>query len=79
MKDNLNAEVALGTVTNVKEACAWLGYTYLFIRMKTNPLVYGISWDEVHIILDFIILMHLKISVSFLLILATRLLFARYS
>ncbi|URE24984.1 activating signal cointegrator 1 complex subunit 3, partial [Musa troglodytarum] len=47
LKDNLNAEVALGTVTNVKEACAWLGYTYLFIRMKTNPLVYGISWDEV--------------------------------
>lgn len=47
LKDNLNAEVALGTVTNVKEACAWLGYTYLFIRMKTNPLIYGISWDEV--------------------------------
>ncbi|KAF6165076.1 hypothetical protein GIB67_000660 [Kingdonia uniflora] len=47
LKDNLNAEVALGTVTNVKEACAWLGYTYLFIRMKSNPLVYGIGWDEV--------------------------------
>nr|XP_010936311.1 DExH-box ATP-dependent RNA helicase DExH14 isoform X2 [Elaeis guineensis] len=47
LKDNLNAEVALGTVTNVKEACAWLGYTYLFIRMKTNPLVYGVTWDEV--------------------------------
>jgi hypothetical protein len=47
LKDNLNAEVALGTVTNVKEACAWLGYTYLFIRMKTNPLVYGIAWEEV--------------------------------
>ncbi|XP_068653743.1 DExH-box ATP-dependent RNA helicase DExH14 isoform X1 [Aristolochia californica] len=47
LKDNLNAEVALGTVTNVKEACAWLGYTYLFIRMKANPLVYGIGWDEV--------------------------------
>lgn len=47
LKDNLNAEVSLGTVTNVKEACAWLGYTYLFIRMKTNPLVYGIAWDEV--------------------------------
>ncbi|KAJ0973942.1 hypothetical protein J5N97_015907 [Dioscorea zingiberensis] len=47
LKDNLNAEVALGTVTNVKEACAWLGYTYLFIRMKMNPLVYGIAWDEV--------------------------------
>ncbi|PIA63068.1 hypothetical protein AQUCO_00200832v1 [Aquilegia coerulea] len=47
LKDNLNAEVALGTVTNVKEACAWLGYTYLFIRMKSNPLAYGIGWDEI--------------------------------
>ncbi|PWZ04811.1 DExH-box ATP-dependent RNA helicase DExH14 [Zea mays] len=47
LKDNLNAEVALGTVTNVREACTWLGYTYLFIRMKTNPLVYGITWEEV--------------------------------
>lgn len=47
LKDNLNAEVALGTVTNVKEACAWLGYTYLFIRMKINPLAYGVAWDEV--------------------------------
>lgn len=50
LKDNLNAEVALGTVTNVKEACAWLGYTYLFIRMKMNPLAYGIGWDEVSIL-----------------------------
>lgn len=48
LKDNLNAEVVLGTVTNVKEACAWLGYTYLFIRMKMNPLAYGIGWDEVY-------------------------------
>ncbi|XP_004299306.1 PREDICTED: activating signal cointegrator 1 complex subunit 3 [Fragaria vesca subsp. vesca] len=47
LKDNLNAEVALGTVTNVKEACAWLGYTYLFIRMRLNPLAYGIAWEEV--------------------------------
>jgi activating signal cointegrator complex subunit 3 len=47
LKDNLNAEVALGTVTNVKEACAWLGYTYLFIRMKINPLAYGIAWEEI--------------------------------
>lgn len=47
LKDNLNAEVALGTVTNVKEACTWLGYTYLFIRMRSNPLAYGVGWDEV--------------------------------
>lgn len=25
---------------------AWLGYTYLFVRMKKNPLAYGIPWDE---------------------------------
>ncbi|KAJ7519602.1 hypothetical protein O6H91_20G045600 [Diphasiastrum complanatum] len=47
LKDNLNAEVVLGTVTNVREACTWLGYTYLFVRMSLNPLVYGISWEEV--------------------------------
>ncbi|KAH0984510.1 hypothetical protein GBA52_011687 [Prunus armeniaca] len=47
MKTWGKAEVALGTVTNVKEACEWLGYTYLFIRMRLNPLMYGIGWDEV--------------------------------
>ncbi|KAI4303767.1 hypothetical protein MLD38_039362 [Melastoma candidum] len=47
LKDNLNAEVALGTVTNVKEACAWLRYTYLAVRMRLNPLAYGVGWDEV--------------------------------
>jgi activating signal cointegrator complex subunit 3 len=25
--DNLNAEIVLGTVTNVREASAWLSYT----------------------------------------------------
>lgn len=47
LKDNLNAEVVLGTVTNVREASTWLGYTYLFVRMLKNPLVYGMSWEEV--------------------------------
>ena len=47
LKDNLNAEVVLGTVTNVKEGCAWLGYTYLFVRMSSNPLAYGMTWNEV--------------------------------
>ncbi|KAG0625562.1 hypothetical protein M758_2G065100 [Ceratodon purpureus] len=47
LKDNLNAEVVLGTVTNVKEASTWLGYTYLFVRMLKNPLVYGMTWEEI--------------------------------
>ncbi|KAI9505837.1 Sec63 Brl domain-containing protein [Coemansia spiralis] len=44
--DNLNAEITLGTVTNVDEGVAWLGYTYMFIRMQKNPLVYGLTGDE---------------------------------
>ncbi|XP_037079390.1 activating signal cointegrator 1 complex subunit 3-like [Pollicipes pollicipes] len=47
LADNLNAEVALGTVTNVEEAVSWLRYTYLYVRMSRNPLVYGIKPEEV--------------------------------
>ncbi|XP_073703976.1 activating signal cointegrator 1 complex subunit 3 [Garra rufa] len=43
LADNLNAEIALGTVTNVDEAVRWLSYTYLFVRMRANPLAYGIN------------------------------------
>lgn len=43
LADNLNAEIALGTVTNVEEAVRWMSYTYLYVRMRANPLAYGIS------------------------------------
>lgn len=39
--DSLNAEVSLGTVANIRDAVQWLGYTYLFVRMRMNPFVYG--------------------------------------
>lgn len=45
--DNLNAEIALGTVTSVPEAVQWLGYSYLFVRMQRSPLTYGIDWAEI--------------------------------
>lgn len=48
LEDNLNAEIALGTVTSVDEGVQWLGYTYLFVRMRKNPFAYGIAWDDVH-------------------------------
>lgn len=41
MVDALNAEIALGTVANVSDAVQWLGYTYLYVRMKKQPLQYG--------------------------------------
>ncbi|KAG6840439.1 hypothetical protein C0991_006704 [Blastosporella zonata] len=39
--DSLNAEISLGTVANVRDAVRWLGYTYLFVRMRKNPFIYG--------------------------------------
>ena len=39
--DALNAEISLGTVSNVDDAVRWLGYTYLIVRMKKNPVYYG--------------------------------------
>lgn len=44
LTDSLNAEIALGTVGTVDEAVEWLSYTYLYIRMRINPLVYGIPY-----------------------------------
>ena len=46
LPDMLNAEIVLGTVQSTREAAAWLGYTYLFVRMLRNPEMYGISADE---------------------------------
>ncbi|KAI0693550.1 Sec63-domain-containing protein [Cytidiella melzeri] len=47
MTDALNAEIALGTVANVQDAIQWLGYTYLYVRMRKNPFQYGLTWDQV--------------------------------
>ncbi|KAI7887163.1 activating signal cointegrator 1 complex subunit 3 [Lichtheimia hyalospora FSU 10163] len=44
--DNLNAEISLGTVTNIDEAVTWLSYSYLYVRMKKNPMVYGMDHSE---------------------------------
>ncbi|KAL8302253.1 hypothetical protein RB597_002553 [Gaeumannomyces tritici] len=44
--DNLNAEISLGTVTSIAEAVQWIGYSYLFVRMRKNPMAYGIGWAE---------------------------------
>ncbi|KAG8829512.1 hypothetical protein FRC17_006484 [Serendipita sp. 399] len=44
--DSLNAEISLGTVSNVAEGAEWLSYTYLFVRMRKNPMVYGMTHDD---------------------------------
>ncbi|KAL8280408.1 hypothetical protein RQP46_007056 [Phenoliferia psychrophenolica] len=45
--DSLNAEISLGTVANVDEGSRWLSYSYLFVRMRKNPMLYGIPPDDV--------------------------------
>uniref|UniRef100_A0A0N4ZRT8 U5 small nuclear ribonucleoprotein 200 kDa helicase n=1 Tax=Parastrongyloides trichosuri TaxID=131310 RepID=A0A0N4ZRT8_PARTI len=45
--DNLNAEIARGSITNIKEAVGWIRSTFYYIRAKKNPLVYGISYNEI--------------------------------
>lgn len=45
--DNLNAEIALGTVTSIQDAVQWIGYSYLFVRMQRSPTSYGIEWAEI--------------------------------
>ncbi|KAI0987954.1 hypothetical protein GJ496_008006, partial [Pomphorhynchus laevis] len=45
--DSLNAEIALGTVTTVEEGMRWLEDTYLYVRLKINPLAYGLREQDV--------------------------------
>lgn len=48
LADHLNAEIVSGTVSSVGDGVTWLSYTYLSVRMAQNPLVYGITWEEVN-------------------------------
>ena len=46
LADAINAEVAAGTVANVKDALRWLDHTFLAVRLRKNPLAYGVSYDQ---------------------------------
>ena len=46
MNDALNAEISLGTVSSINDAVQWLGYTYLFVRIKKNPMAYGTTLSD---------------------------------
>ena len=45
--DNLNAEITVGSVSNLAEAMQWLRYTYFFIRIFKNPFAYGCDWAQI--------------------------------
>jgi ATP-dependent DNA helicase HFM1/MER3 len=43
--DHVNAEIGLGTITNVSTAKRWLSGTFLYVRLKENPEHYKIDGD----------------------------------
>lgn len=45
LADNLNAEIVLGNIRTRDEGVAWLGYTYLFVRMLRSPALYQVGAD----------------------------------
>ena len=44
--DHLNAEIGLGTVTNLETAKKWLSGTFLFVRLGKNPKHYKLDGDS---------------------------------
>ncbi|KAI9918230.1 hypothetical protein PsorP6_011844 [Peronosclerospora sorghi] len=48
LPDHLNAEIVSGTITTLDEACTWLSYTYLYVRMRKNPVAYGMALETVY-------------------------------
>eukprot|EP00916_Digyalum_oweni_P004984 GHVL01008895.1.p1 GENE.GHVL01008895.1~~GHVL01008895.1.p1 ORF type:complete len:2144 (+),score=476.12 GHVL01008895.1:34-6465(+) len=52
LPDMLNAEIVLGSIQSRQDAVKWLMYTYLYIRMRKNPSLYGIENIEEDITLE---------------------------
>lgn len=45
--DHLNAEVNGGSISSISEGCSWLEYTYLWQRIRVNPMLYGIKVSSI--------------------------------
>jgi ATP-dependent DNA helicase HFM1/MER3 len=48
LAEHLNAEIGLGTITNVSLAKEWLHNSFLFQRIKRNPRHYAITMADGH-------------------------------
>ncbi|KAK6536178.1 Sec63 [Arthrobotrys megalospora] len=45
--EHLNAEIGLGTITDIESAKQWLRSTFLYIRMKSNPAYYKFKVENI--------------------------------
>ena len=46
LPDHINAEIVNGTINSIQEAVSWLSYTFLYVRMKQNPVAYGYKLEQ---------------------------------
>ncbi|RAO68915.1 uncharacterized protein BHQ10_004927 [Talaromyces amestolkiae] len=46
--DHLNAEISLGTVSDIQSAIKWLAGTFLFVRLRRNPTRYKLKENADH-------------------------------
>ncbi len=47
--EHINAEIALGTIQDIASAISWLKSTFLYIRIRSNPLYYQLDGKELSI------------------------------
>lgn len=45
LSDSINAEIAAGTISSLRDAVSWMSHTFLDVRIRKNPMAYGISLD----------------------------------
>ncbi|KAJ6259774.1 ATP-dependent DNA helicase MER3 [Drechslerella dactyloides] len=55
LTEHLNAEIGLGTITDLESAKQWLRSTFFYIRMKANPAFYGFKADMIETELENIV------------------------
>lgn len=44
--EHINAEIGLGTITDIQSAKTWLRSTFFFVRCRLNPCHYGVRSDS---------------------------------
>jgi pre-mRNA-splicing helicase BRR2 len=46
LADIINAEIVMGNIRDRNEGVEWLGYTYLYVRMLRNGILYGVTLED---------------------------------
>ncbi|KAF7458842.1 U5 small nuclear ribonucleoprotein 200 kDa helicase [Cryptosporidium felis] len=47
LPDLINAEIVLGTLQTREDVLDWIRRTFLYIRIRKNPILYGLDFEEI--------------------------------